>query len=83
MDVTDILNTRSIVFDEGVIASGNLSSSRREGFSFITSDFDVMLTIENLRVIWNLSHCQHYDNDSSIEEVLRLTILTVHQDTVY
>lgn len=68
LDVTDILNTRSIVFN-GVIASANLSGSRREGFRFITSDFDVMFTVENLRVIWNLSHCQHYDKDTSIDEV--------------
>lgn len=32
MDVTDILNTRSIIFNDGVIATGNLSGSRREGF---------------------------------------------------
>lgn len=69
MDVTDILNTRSIIFNDGVIATGNLSGSRREGFRFIQSDIDVMLTFENLRVIWNLSHCQHYDKDSSIVEV--------------
>lgn len=69
MDVTDILNTRSIIFNNGGITTVNLSGSRREGFCFIQSDIDLMLTVENLRVIWNRSHSQHYDKDSSIDEV--------------
>lgn len=69
MDVTDILNTRSTILDEGVTATVNFSGSRREGFRFLESDFDIMVILENLRVIWNLSQCQRYDKNSSIHEI--------------
>lgn len=66
MDVTDILKTRSVILNQVVTLTANLGGSRREGFRFLASDYDLMITNENFRVIWNLSQHQRYDEDSAI-----------------
>lgn len=38
-------------------------------FVFLESDFDMMSTVENLKVIWNLFQVLHYINDLSIFQV--------------
>lgn len=83
MDAIENLMTGSMITKSGLTGTLNLSGSRREGFRFWESDFDMMSTIENLKVIWNLFQIQEYINDFSIFQVLRLTVQTVHQDMVY
>lgn len=69
MDAIENLMTGSMITKSGLTGTLNLSGSRREGFRFWESDFDMMSTIENLKVIWNLFQIQEYINDFSIFQV--------------
>lgn len=68
MDIIDSLTTLPIL-NNGLKGTLNFSGSRREGFRFWESDFDMIITFENQKVIWNICRYQHYVNDSSIFQI--------------
>lgn len=69
MDIINSLTTRIPILNDGLTGTLNFSGSRREGFRSWESDFDLMITFENQKVIWNLCQHLHYVNDSSIFQI--------------
>lgn len=69
VDAIENLMSGSMITKSGLKGTLNFSGSRREGFRFLESDFDIMSTVENLKVIWNLFQVLHYINDFSIFQV--------------
>lgn len=68
-DAIENLMTGSMITNNGLKGTLNVSGSRREGFRFWESDFDMMSTVENLKVIWNVFQVLHYIHDFSIFQV--------------
>lgn len=70
LDAIENFMTGSMITKNVLIKTLNFSGSRGEGFRFfLESDFDMMSTVENLKVIWNLFQLQHYVNDFSVFQV--------------